>query len=70
MKKVDGKQGRRKHLKLGDTALRGHFFVEKKGAFSKIKRALVCLLQKLGGTCPQGPLLPMSMVENSTKYFL
>ena len=28
-------QGCREHLKLGGTTLRGHFFLKKKGAFSK-----------------------------------
>ena len=43
-----------KHLKLGGG---GHdasraLFLKNKGAFSKIKRTLLCLLQNLGGTCP------------------
>ena len=36
---------------LGGTTLRGHFLRKKKGHFLRIKRALVCLLQNLGGTC-------------------
>ena len=33
----------------GGTTLRGHFFLKKKGTFFKVKRALLCLLQNLGG---------------------
>ena len=40
---------------LGDTTPRGHFSLKKKGHFLKIKRALRCLLQNLGGTCPPVP---------------
>ena len=53
------KQGRRKHLRR--TTLRGHFLLKKKGAFSKIKRELLCSLQNLGGTYPQCPPVPTSM---------
>ena len=38
---------------LGGTTLGGHFFLKKKGPFSKIKRALLCLLQNLGGHVPR-----------------
>ena len=40
---------------LGGTTLRGHFFLKKKGAFLKIKRALLCLLENLGGHVPPVP---------------
>ena len=40
----------------GGTTLRGHFFLKKKGAFFKVKRALLCLLQNLGGVrAPSAP---------------
>ena len=49
-------QGRRKHLKLGGAPhLEGTFFLRKRGHFLKTKRALLCLLQNLGGTYPQCP---------------
>ena len=56
-------QGRRKHLKLGGAPhLEGTFFLRKRGHFLKIKRALLCLLQNLVGTCPQcPPPVPTSM---------
>ena len=42
--------------------LQGHFFLKQKGHFSEIERALLCLLQNLGGHVPpQCPLVPMSM---------
>ena len=48
--------GRRKHLKLGRARnFEGTFFLMKQGTLSKIKRALPCLLQNLGGTRPQCP---------------
>ena len=37
------------------TTSRGHFFLKKKGHFLKIKRALLCLLQNLGGHVPPVP---------------
>ena len=41
---------------LGDTMLRGHFVLKKKGHFLRIKRALLCLLQNLGGVrAPSAP---------------
>ena len=41
---------------------RRHFFLEKKGQFLKMKRALLCLLQNLGGGhVPPGPPVPLSM---------
>ena len=41
---------------LGGTTLRGHFFLKERGAFSKIERALLCLLQNLGGArAPNAP---------------
>ena len=46
-------QGRMKHLKLGGN-FKGTFFIKLKGQLLKIKRALLCLLQNLGGTCPPG----------------
>ena len=48
-------QGRRKHLKLGGGArhFEGTFALRKKGNFLKRKRVLLCLLQNIGGTCPQ-----------------
>ena len=48
-------QGRRKHLKCGGTTLQGHFFLKKKGTFSKNKRTLICLLQNLGAHAPSTP---------------
>ena len=49
-------QGSRKHLKFGGRAtLQGHFFLKKCGAFSQTERALLCLLQNLGGTCTPVP---------------
>ena len=60
---------------FGGTTLRGHFFLTKKEAFSKTKRALLCLLRNLGGTCPQCPPVPTSMAgrpdflaESSAKF--
>ena len=55
-------QGRRKYLKR-----RGHdtsraLFSQEKGQFLKIKRALPCLLQNLGSTCPHWPPIPTSMI--------
>ena len=51
-------------LLQSETTLRGHFFPKKKGAFPKIKRALLCLLQNLaGGTCPQCPPVPTSILS-------
>ena len=53
---------------LGGTMLRGHFFLKKKGAFSEIKRAFLCLLQNLGGHLPPVPSVPTSMIGKF--YFL
>ena len=46
---------------LGAQHFKGTLFLKKTGPFFKIKRALLCLLQNLGGTYPQGPPVPMSM---------
>ena len=56
-------QGRRKHLKLGGARnFEGtFFFLRKRGHFQKIKRALLCLLQNLGGHVPPVPPVPTSM---------
>ena len=46
------------HLKLGGGAqhFEGAVFLKKKGAFSENKRALLCLLQNLGGArAPSAP---------------
>ena len=43
------KVGRISNLGGGDTTLQGHFFIKLKGQFLKIKRALLCLFQNLGG---------------------
>ena len=48
-------QGRKKHLKLGGHDTSRALFPQEKGAFFKVKRALLCLLLNLGGTCPQCP---------------
>ena len=40
---------------LGGTSLRGHFFLKKKGAFLRMKRPLLFLLQNLGGHVPPVP---------------
>ena len=43
-------QGRRKHLKLGGARhFEGTFFLRERGHFLKTKRAILCLLQNLGG---------------------
>ena len=52
---ITNKQGRRKHLKLGEHNTSRALSPLEKGAFSTIKRAFLCLLQKLGSTCPQCP---------------
>ena len=52
----------RKYLKLrGARHLECTFFLKKRGQFLKIQGALLCLLQNLGSTCPQWPLIPTSM---------
>ena len=59
------KKGRRKHLKVGGGGARrfeGTFSLRKTGHFLKIERALLCLLQNLGGHVPQCPLAPTSMI--------
>ena len=38
---------------LGARQFEGNFYLKKKGAFSTNEGALLCLLQNLGGTCPQ-----------------
>ena len=49
-------QGRRKHFKLGGARhFKGTFFITLKGHFLKIKRALLCLFQNLGGHVPPVP---------------
>ena len=55
-------QGRRKHLRLGghDTS-RALFSLTKRGHLLKRKRALLCLLQNLGGHVPSVPPVPTSM---------
>ena len=50
---------------LGGTTLQGHFSLKKKGHFLEIKRALLCLLQNLGGHVPQCPMIPTSMCGTS-----
>ena len=56
---------------LGSTTLRGNFFLKKKGAFSEIKasskieRALLCLLQNLGGHVP--PMPPVIRLPDDPK---
>ena len=46
----------------GGTTPQGHFFRKQKKAFSKIKRALLCLLQNLGGHVPPVPPVPTFMM--------
>ena len=56
-------EGLRKHLKLGGTILRGHLFPSHflRAHFLKIKGALLCLMQNLGGgAC--APSVPGSYV--------
>ena len=50
-------QGRR-ISNLGGTTLRGHFSLREKGHFLKMKKALLCLLQNLGGHTPPVPPPP------------
>ena len=40
----------------GAPHFKGTSYLKKKGAFPKNKRAPLCLLQNLGGMCPQYPL--------------
>ena len=56
-------QGRRKHLKLGGTTLRGHFFLKRKGAFSKNEKGTSLFIAKSRGAhAPSAPLpVPTSM---------
>ena len=64
------RQGGRKHLKLGGAQhFEGTFFLKKRGHFLEIKRALHCLLQNLGGRCPQCPPVPMSMRSGKNDSF-
>ena len=65
------RQGRRKHLKLGVARhFEGTFFLRNRRHFLKIKRALLCLLQNLGGTFPQCPPVPTSMdLQSWTKGY-
>ena len=56
-------QGGRKHLKLGGHDILRALFLKKKGAFFKVKRALLSLLQNLGGACA-----PSSYVYEEMKY--
>ena len=51
---------------LGGHDTSRHFFLKKKGAFSKIRRAPLCLLQNLGGHVP--PVPPGSYVYERCKY--
>ena len=59
------RQRRRKHLKLGRARhFEGTFFLRKRGLFLKIKRALLCLLQNLGGAlAPSAPPVRTSMIQ-------
>ena len=50
----------------GSTALRGHFFLKETGHFIGIKRALLCLLQNLGGHVPPVPPVPTSMFASDS----
>ena len=55
-------QGRRKHLKLGGARhFEGTSSLRKRGHFLKTERALLCLLQNLGGYVPLMPPVPTSM---------
>ena len=60
---------------FGGTTLQGHFFFKEKGAFSKIKafskieRALLCLLQNLGGGA-RAPNAPGQTSMIGKFYFL
>ena len=53
-------QGGSKHLKLGGHDALRALFLKKKGAFSKNKMAMLCLLQHLLGQVP--PVAPGSYV--------
>ena len=60
-------QGCRKHLKLGGTTLREHFFLKKKGTISMLeKRTSLFIVISWGGMCFQCPrfLVPMILVIN------
>ena len=59
---VNEAQGHRKHLKLGghDTS-RALFSLSERGNFLKMKTALLCILQNLGGHVPPLPPVPMSL---------
>ena len=64
-----------KHLKHGGARrFEGTFLLSKRGHFQKTRRAFLCLLQNLGGMCPQcspPPPVPTSMnpVSNKTNRF-
>ena len=46
----------------GGTTLRDHFFLKKKGAFSRNKKGTsLSIAKSSGGTCPQCPPVPTSM---------
>ena len=61
-------QGRRKHLKLGGHDTSRALFPQEKGAFSKIKRALLCLLPNLGACAPSAPPVLTSMDKSLLIY--
>ena len=66
---INSVQGRRRHFKLGGARhFEGTFFLRERGHFLEIKRALLCLLQNLGGMCPQCPLVPTSMTQFHASY--
>ena len=60
---IDQGQGRRKYLKLGGHDTLRAPFSSGKGAFPTNKKGTSCLLQTLGGTCPQCPPVPSSMIK-------
>ena len=51
---------------LGARHFEGTFSLRKKGHFLEIKRALLCLLQNLGGHVPPVPPVPMSVSSGET----
>ena len=52
----------------GHDTSRALFFLRKQEHFLKIRRAFLCLLQNLGGgTCPQCPPAPTSMLQSFQK---
>lgn len=48
---------------LGTWQFQGTIFLKKKEHFIKIKRIFLCLLQNLGGMCPQCSRVPKSMTR-------